>query len=539
MHEYLEWLFSWLREEAIVLIHNSHDYFWNGNSVFFVFFIVSLVIILNSKGEKSNAKKLIALFSIVIMLGVCYNPFLFMLMKRIPGYSESVFSRVWIMLPVWLIIALAATEVISRVQSTWMRNSFGLVAAAALVLFGISPDTLGYYTELESKYKVKAEGVEISEVILSNFDGDSAGVLVFTDSNGYGDSFVQGGTTYSAIEQFSGKIKVYPVIVSEQEWNDNYLSFMTEDGKFSFEYINDRFNIFRRWYDFQYVAMPFDSSMRIKMLFSGYQFIASVNGTDIYMTEKQFKIQTFSNYMENKNKIYVISDNVGHFIIVGGGSKTDRRQLQEITALCGNHIDAWIMPAPSAENLEGFNYIVSSGECIVDSVYLPAMDNATKPQGFMDEQDSDAYEVFLSLSNKGLFELSFVKDNDEIELYGIVVRVFSDMLDIQSGDVNDNSMLFSVSTGDESFLFCSYMGYEQGQIAIQKHGADLASDYIQIASGSGDGLGLSFYNTVNPKIAFCDSIVDDAGLETYNLLKDSGVTCYCFENGDPNWVIIE
>lgn len=539
MVEHLELLCSWLYENVLVVIHQSHDVFWNGNACFLIAYVVSLTILFNSK-EKTNGKRLLATFSVFILLGVCYNPYASIMFNHFPQSNDGVYGRIWILLPVWIVIAFAGVELIGRIKSTAYRNISIICFAVGVVIAGTSPDMLTQYNQSLSPYKVNPDGVEIADKVLSNNNGNPAGLLMLLNDNERNDNYIQGGTAYYGIQQYTSKIEVFPVYFNDQTWNEIFTSEVLPDGETATKlFFNDSFAYYRRSYDFNYVLIPHDESFDEKMAYSGYQYVASINNYDLYEAVPRWKIQSYSNYLGDGEAIYLISDNMGHFVVVGGGSSSSSSQIQNILAFCGNHVDAWIMTSPSANNLEGFNSVIQSGNCEVDRVYLPAMKNDIVSSEYMNEKDYYAYEEFLNLSEMGLFEHIFVTEGETIELYGMDVTILSDLLNVQTGSVTDNSMLMRMEIGEKSFLFCSYIGYEQGQLALQKYGNSLDSDYIQIASGSGSSLGLEFYKTVSPDIALCDYLDEGDGLDTYNMLISLGVDCYCVENGDKSWIIIE
>ncbi len=541
MHEYLAWLYSWLKEEAIALIHKSHDYFWNGNSFFFVVFVIAMTMVLFSKSERTSTKKPLAVFSLIALIGICYNPFLYLVVMKIPGFNEAVYSRIWVILPAWIVIALALADINDKFKKPFIQNSLYILLASGLVIAGSSLSFVGMFIDIDNPYKVKDEGIEIAKKIESIEGNNPVGLLIYTNpQNGLEDNYIPGGTISSAVEQYSGDIFVVPIYVDEQAWQNYYTSDYLPDGEtVTIDKLDDELESYRRAIDFSYVVFPHDEDLEEKMLYAGYQCIATIGDNDLYQAVPRWCIQSYSIDMENYKKVYVLSDNMGHFIVIDGGSKSDRRQLQQILNVCGTHVDAWIFTNPSADNLEGFNYIITTAGYTVDKVFIPAINIDSLPDGFMIGRDLDIYEDFLDLSEAGLFEISYLQEGDELNLYGIDFKILSDFLDVQSGSIVDNSMLFRIEAADNSCLFCSYIGFEQGQIAIQTYGDELESDYVQIASGSGDGLGLDFYRVVNPQVAFCDSIRDDAGRKTYNQLVSVGIQCYCLENGDQIKVMFE
>ena len=479
-----------------------------------------------------------AVFSVITLLLCCYNPFVYNLFLRIPQTNEAVYGRIWIILPVWLTIAFSGTEIIDKINNSLLKTSFCILFALGIIFTG-SWLILDYYRDSASIYKVDSEGLEIANEILSLNNNEPVEMIIFRNNQEAAGNFVDGGTAYFAIEQYTGKIGIEPIYYNDQLWPEFCGGAEISSDEAKQDYVNNYFSDLRRIYDFSCVAMPQDDSFKTPMYYSGYQYIGSIDGNDIYISMPRWWVYSFSNVLEGGKKIYVLADNRGHFVIVGGGSKSDRRQLQRIMSFCGNHVELWILPNLSDETIEGFNCIAQTEEYMIDSVCIPAIDVETIPEGFMNEQDLMVFEDLLALSEVGKFDLLFASEGDELELYGMSFQILSDMLEVQTGDVTDNSMLFRMEAGDKSFLFCSYIGYEQGQIALSRYGNSLNSDYVQIASGSGDGLGQDFYDAVCPDIAFCDSIVDDAGLNTYDLLTSCGVTCYCLEKDDPRVVVIE
>ena len=540
MSNYIDYLLSWINENILAIIYRSHEIYWNGNLFFLVIYIVSLTILLASDKKKSKGKRLFAYFSLIALLLFCYNPFINLVFLMLPDSSEAVYSRVWIFLPVWMVMAFAITELAERVKSIFVRSFICFCIAIGIAFTGVSLDYSGYFCNTTSVYKVNEDGIQIADTILSSNDNSAVGMLMFCGEEERIGNYYRANSIYYSIKQYTSQIRVIPVYYEEQEFEEYYLSDVLPDGEsLTMDYVNEVFSDFRRNYDFSYVIIPEDYSLRMSMAYSGYELINSVNGNDIYLAKPRWYIQSFSYLMEDNTKVYIIADNSGHFVVIGGGSQSDRRQLQKVMNYCGNHVDCWIITAPSADALEGFNCIVSTEGFTVDNVLMPAIDTDSLYSGFMDDRDVEAYEEFINLSNSGLFNLSYVVESDDIDVYGMNIQILSDMLNVQSGNVTENSMLFQAIIGDKSFLFCSYIGFEQGQVALDKYDEALDSDYVQIASGSGTGLSQEFYETVSPDIAFCDSIRDDAGCWTYKQLISLGVKCFCNENGDQSMVIIE
>ena len=511
-------------------IQNSHTCFWNGNTLYFAFYIIGLTVLFFGRRKNAKAFRLLSAFSILAMLGFCYNPLIYDLFVKMPNSDDQVYSRIWIILPVWIVIAFAGIELISRIKSKTIKNSSYILIGAGIVLAGFSS---GYYIDSSSVYKVNNDVVEIADTILENKKTDYPQLLLCCPMQEYGGNFVQGGTVWYGLVQYTGEIGITAVQLNDQTWND----WLQSDS--SLNYLIEYFDFYHRYYDFSYVVMPQNAELRENMSILGYKYLTNAGGSDIYLAEPRWWVHSLSFYMENGKKIYVVSDNEGHFIVIGGGNNADISQLQKVMQYCGNHVDAWIMTDASADSLEGFNSIVAMEGYAIDSVYIPAIDIYDVPTGFMNEQDIAAYENFIELSKTSLFDLISLTEGDCVELFDMNFKVYNDMLDIQSGSIKDNSMMFQMQAGDKSMLFCSFTGYEQGQLILSKYGKDLNSDYVQIASGSDEGLGFDFYNTVSPDIAFCDSITDTAAQKTYDLLTSNGITCYCIENEDPNVVMIK
>lgn len=525
---------------VITAIQNSHDIYWNGNYVFLTIYIVCLTILFAGKSKNTRGQRFLFLFSVFALIGICYNPLIHVLFLKMPQSSEAVYGRIWIFLPVWLVIAFACSAAKIKKESPLIRNCSYVFLAVGIALSGFSSSSLGYYIDSGSYYKTSSEGQEIADIVLSFNNNNPASLLLFCDEQEKNGNYVNGGSSYYGLMQYTGNVGIVPIFYDEQYIQSYYLSEVLPDGETKTqEYIDYCFIKYRRLYDFSYVVLPHDNELQEKMLCAGYQYVGCTSTNDVYKAIPKWCVQSFSGLLENNKKIYVISDNMGHFIVVGGGSMSDRSQMQQILNYCGNHVDAWIIPSLSADDIEGVNCIAMTDGYTIDDVYIPNIDVESVPNGFMSEQDRISFEKLVCLSNEGLFEIHYVTDGDEYDLYGMDFQGLSDMVDITTGSVTDNSMLFKTEICGKSFLFCSYIGYEQGQIALKKYGNNLDSDYVQIASGSGDGLGMEFYSMVSPDIAFCDSIRDDAGLKTYDCLNSLGVTCYCLENGDPSWIIIE
>ena len=210
------------KDTLLASLHDLHDLFWNGNYLYLAVFIISITVLWVTKEKASRGKNFWLSFTLITLIGACYNPLLVGLFSKLPQYSESVYCRLWVILPIWGVISYTVTIKASEIEATGLRNIIYICVSVLLVFSGVSLFQSGYYIDTGSIYKVNTTGIDIANSILSL--DDNADLLFFINDSDRADNYIYGGTPLYAIKQYTGDIQVYQVYYDDQTWNDAFLS---------------------------------------------------------------------------------------------------------------------------------------------------------------------------------------------------------------------------------------------------------------------------------------------------------------------------
>ena len=267
------------------------------------------------------------------------------------------------------------------------------------------------------------------------------------------------------------------------------------------------------------------------------------------ITPTVWKVTDFASTQDAQIMFYTIEDNKGHFVIVDGGLWPDAEIVWGEILKHNRHIDAWIVTHPHPDHTGAFNNLMQSPplDFTIDTIYLPEVNKEAYEEKQKPWDDIGAYYTQLEVTD-GLDNIVYVHENDHFDLIGLDMQVISswdenvDALPQQLP--NDGSIMFKISGMEQSMLFCADVEETMEQFIIPAHEADLKADFVQCGHHGNWGLSKSFYDYVDPSVAFMDApkwlFEKDSKYTAYELreyLENKGVTVYNFETA-PNSVEI-
>ena len=249
------------------------------------------------------------------------------------------------------------------------------------------------------------------------------------------------------------------------------------------------------------------------------------------------------------SSFYTIYNPEEGLILIDGGWTEDAAYVREIINSFGVPVEAWILTHPHQDHIGAFNAIYPElDEITVNNIYTVDMASPEECIVVAPWDSVDTYNDFLALD---IPNLQYVYAGDVFTICGLEIEIFStydeNVKALSRDYLNDGSMMFKVTGNEESFLFCADVGICMSDYLLQKYSAEkLSADYIQMGHHGFGGLSDSFYETVQPGIAFFDApdwlMYDETGKydtpQNIALMKNIGSEIVSF-NSSPNTIKIE
>lgn len=249
---------------------------------------------------------------------------------------------------------------------------------------------------------------------------------------------------------------------------------------------------------------------------------------------------------------YTIADNRGNLVLVDGGYKWTADAVKEVIEAYDYHVNAWIITHPHPDHVGAFNEIIGSNygsQVKIDTIYTVPV-NAARYEATTQSSDSiEYYENFYALT-KNMANVKYLQAGNKLNLIGLDMKVFnawnSTVDKLSSGLCNNGSLMFKISSPNNSMLFCADVESKMQSEIIANYGNELKSDYVQTGHHGNWGLTTGFYDLVNPKVAFFDAptwLIDEEhssydGYLLRNYFMNKGVRICRFSN-TPNSVTMK
>ena len=257
--------------------------FFENNYIYLSLVLIAVAFIILYRKKMTQAYYLLILFSLPVLL-IIFNPYVVSYLKSFPGFNKQVSSRFWIIVPVWIAVAFVLSLALSKIRLMKVRYPVGIAIAVLLVLAGASTQEMGYHIRAEGRYKIRADSVQIADMILSFSAGEPASVLMFVPEEEGNGHYVWAGTVAEGIRQYSGNISVHKSKYSQDRW-DNY--FMSDIVSGDTEQTSEAYigSLLYKYYCeniYDYVIWHADDIILEKMGYCGYELVGQTEEYYIY-----------------------------------------------------------------------------------------------------------------------------------------------------------------------------------------------------------------------------------------------------------------
>lgn len=151
-----------------------------GDGKYLIIFIIALVAIAAEERKKENRNLLV--YYTAIMFAVIFNPIVIKILLKF--ITDSVYHRMFWMLPVGIVMAYFFTTLISKVDKKYMKLIISIAIICVIMYSGKIIYSKENFKKVNNWYKVSDEYVEIIG-ILSSIHAEHKKVLTIPDMNAY------------------------------------------------------------------------------------------------------------------------------------------------------------------------------------------------------------------------------------------------------------------------------------------------------------------------------------------------------------------
>ena len=529
-----------MREILNVVMSMYKDY--NGTGMQMALFFACLVYLLVQKKDKE--KRYVFLGYTLLFFVVCFCPVTAKVIMIC--IEESVYWRIFWLLPTVIVTAYTAVLVIMQAEEKKKRY---LLLGVMLLVAGMTGSTVynsTIFTRKQNNYKLPQDVVDICDMI----EEDAA-------ANGLTHrKLITGNELVPFIRQYDAQIlmpygrETVRGGKTENENDAQIFRIMSSDVK-DWEVL--------AWYaameDCNYLAYPLEGGTADELLSYGYSIVGDNGAYRVY--RRDFKEEDYAGEWIITQyggadgvplTFYTMQDKEGHLIVIDGGRAEDVSYVRKQINTLGGHVDAWIITHPHGEHAGAFMEIYKKPKKIqIDKVYTMEMPIEKKVLPQDPKGEDNLYEQWQDLD---IPEKEMVHAKDTFEVEGLAFRIlnaYDDYVDEWSEDpLNDGSLVFQVTAGRESMLFCADVGEAASDYLLDTYGELLQSDYIQMADHGNHGLNKDFYIQVGAKGAFFDApnqMMQDMGgiydnlQNAYDMISN-GAKVYSFAT-TPNQIILK
>lgn len=202
-------------------------------------------------------------------------------------------------------------------------------------------------------------------------------------------------------------------------------------------------------------------------------------------------------------------------IIIDGGWAENEDAVREVIAEHGNKVDAWIISHPHKDHAGAFNAIYANpGNIVIEQIYDNGFDYDFIMSTGEPYDDITIMETYYALT-KDAANVTHLKRGDVLDICGLTFTIYNAYDDYVLNTVgeekdyqNNASLLFKVSSANNSMLFCSDIKYDMNGLLLAAYGDQLACDYVQTGHHGNWSFSDEFYEKTGATVFFMDAPTD-------------------------------
>ena len=202
---------------------------------------------------------------------------------------------------------------------------------------------------------------------------------------------------------------------------------------------------------------------------------------------------------------YIIRTRQGRLIVVDGGNAGDAPALLSgLKALWREPgrpvVEAWFLTHLHSDHLDAFIEIMtkSGSDVAVRNVYahVPPRAVLDSVKG-AEKREVDRLEQALRALPEGLLHTVRAGEVLRVDDLTFDILYVPDQVEL-ANPINNSSLVFRMDAGGQTVLFTGDVGRETSARLVQRYGARLQSDIVQMAHHGQNGVTEAFYRAVQP-----------------------------------------
>lgn len=196
---------------------------------------------------------------------------------------------------------------------------------------------------------------------------------------------------------------------------------------------------------------------------------------------------------------YILKTNTGKLIVIDGGTIEDTDNLIKQINQKGGKVDCWFLTHAHDDHVGAFTEIINNTDIQVEKIYVSVNELSWYEQYEPSRVEfTRKFLETLTLEKDKIIEPSLNEkitiDNLQIEILGIKNP------EITENAGNEQSMVFTVTTGKNKILFLADTGENSSKKLQENQKENLESDIVQMAHHGQQGATKELYEEVKPKI---------------------------------------
>lgn len=529
--------------EVLVSIRDMYASY-NGSGMHLALFFACILYLIVNKKEKE--KRYLFVGYTLLFFILAFFPLTAKVIMKLLDSGENVYWRIFWLLPVGIVIAYTAVQIIVQMETKVKRYLILFIMLVMIALTGKNVYNTEIFDREQNHYKLPQDAIDICNII----EADALENKIEKKK------LITVNDLVSSIRQYDADIFMpygYAAIKGSRTETTNageIFRIMSSENK-NWEALS--------WYaameECNYLAYPIDEGVAAALEGLGYEKVGSNASYYVYRRNLDAKayndnwlITQYGSAEGSQLSFYTLQDKKGHLIVVDGGWTTDADYVRQVLNGLGNKVDAWFISHPHRDHAGAFVEIYKNpGKLKIKKVYATDMAPIELCLENAPWDETEVYEEWVKLD---ILQLEYVYPGDRLEIAGLdieVLHAYDDYVDELSNDLlNDGSMMLKMTAKEESMLFCSDVGKKMSEYLLTTCQDDLKADYIQMGHHGNGGLSSEFYKNVEAKAAFFDSpewlMHDTSGNYTtpknMYLMSSNGAAIYSFST-TPNQIILK
>ena len=494
------------------------------------------------KKEKSRQLRFYVYYVVISLIGMMNPVSLFAIDKT--GNMEVYERFFWLLMTTFLVACTFAIFVHKK----------GILLIPVLILLllcGKSVFTDTEYKPAENMEKISEQAVQVSEIIMRDFEGLSADAEVIPNRQGIEmPSAVVTEPINEAIRMYNANIDLWYVRKNFGNYNNSGYKRIAS----YFTLVNEEIPVRRvtrgmRRKGFEYLVLGDWQELTGKVNENELKIIGRTENYRVYKytPEKQYTMIQCADVEDYQCMSYIITNAQGGLIVVDGGRAWQSQDLIKKIRRRGGVVDAWIITHAHDDHAGVLASVLEAdwhkSKVEIKEILIGEMDYEAVMAKDSDRTDMIAY---LQMGMEKHDKVRVLRAGDELDVIGLHMKVLHtcNQTVIENSDniLNDGSMVFTLQADEKRVLFLSDTADNTPEIAkevsdpsqgsrigrliadeiLENYPDDVQSWAVQMSHHGNGSYPDYFYEAIAPEYAFFPA--PDWLMENKN--KETGESSY-------------